>query len=105
MVRPVDREALALENKLTAKDVEEIDKTLDELDGKVGASTRRALQLVSEQPGLVSIVLARQMGIDRISCRTALHELRDLGLVYGLDVGYSISPRGRAYLRAAGPQT
>ncbi len=103
MVHPADREALAINNKLTPNDVEEIDETLDVLDGEVGASSRRALQLVSEQPGVVSLVLARQMGIDRIASRTILRELRDLGLVYGLEVGYSVSPRGRAYMRSTNP--
>jgi predicted transcriptional regulator len=103
MVHPADREALALNNKLTPRDLEKIDQTLDVLDDKVGVSSRRALQLVSEQPGLVSGVLARQIGVDRMTSRAVLYELRDLGLVYGLEVGYSVSPRGRAYMRSTDP--
>jgi hypothetical protein len=92
---------LAENNKLTDEEVEAITKRLDALDesSDVGPWTRRTLQLISEQPGVVSTVLSRQMGIERYEYKALIYKLKKLGLTYSLEVGYSISPRGRAYLR------
>jgi len=101
VTRPADWERLAENNKLTAKQVEALTKKLDRMDAesKVGPWTRRTLQLISEQPGVVSTVLARQMGFERYAFKSLVYKLKRLSLTYSLDVGYSISPRGRAYLR------
>lgn len=95
---------LAENNKLTPKDVEAITKKLDKMDAdaKHGPWTRRTLELISEQPGVVSTVLARQMGIDRYEYKAMIRRIKQLGLTYSLEVGYSISPRGRAYLKLRG---
>jgi hypothetical protein len=42
------------------------------------------------------------MQIDRYAFKDLVYKLKKLGLTYSLDVGYSISPRGRAYLRESG---
>ncbi len=99
--RPADWDKLAENNKLTASDVEKITKRLDKLDAdaKHGPWTRRTLQLISEQPGVVSTILARQMGIERYEYKAMIYKLKRLSLTYSLEVGYSISPRGRAYMR------
>ena len=68
---------------------------------KLGPWTRRTLQLISEQPGVVSTVLARQMGFERYAFKALVYGLKRLGLTYSLDVGYSITPRGRAFLRVS----
>jgi hypothetical protein len=83
---PADWAELAEKSQLTDADVAAIDERLDKMDetSGVGPWTRRTLQLISEQPGVVSTVLARQMNLDRYAFKA---------------VGYSISPRGRAYLR------
>ena len=93
---------LAENTKLTAEDVAAITKTLGAMDAgsKHGPWTMRTLQLISEQPGVVSTVLARQMGIERYEYKAMIRRIKQLGLTYSLEVGYSISPRGRAYLRA-----
>jgi hypothetical protein len=103
--RPADWEALAEKNKLTPKDVESITKKLDRMDttSKVGPWTRRTLQLILEQPGIVSTVLARQMGFERYAFKELVYRLKRLSLTYSLEVGYAISPRGRAYLRLSKP--
>jgi hypothetical protein len=98
---PSDWEKLAEDNKLTPSDVAKITKRLGKLDdeSKRGPWTRRTLELISEQPGVVSTILARQMGIDRYEYKAMIYKLKRMSLTYSLDVGYSISPRGRAYLR------
>ena len=39
------------------------------------------------------------MGIERYEYKAMIYKLKRLSLTYSLEVGYSISPRGRAYLR------
>ena len=99
--RPADWARLAEHSQLTEKDVAAITKRLDRLDAdsKLGPWTRRTLQLISEQPGVVSTVLARQMGMERYAFKALVYKLRSTGLTYSLEVGYSITPRGRAFLR------
>jgi IS30 family transposase len=99
---PAERERLAAQGKLTQRQVDAISKRLDAMDtrSKEGPWTRRTLELISQQPGVVSTVLARQMRRERLSFKGDVRKLRDLGLTYSLEVGYSLSPRGRAYLRS-----
>lgn len=99
--RPADWDALAMKNQLTAKDVASISKKLEGMDAtsKCGPWTRRTLQLIAEQQGVVSTVLARQIGIERYEYKALIYKLKRLGLTYSLEVGYAITPRGRAYLR------
>jgi hypothetical protein len=99
--RPADWARLAEQTSLSAADVAAVTKRLDRMDAdsKVGPWTRRTLQLISEQPGVVSTVLARQMGVERYAYKALVYKLKRLGLTYSLEVGYSITPRGRAYLR------
>ncbi len=101
MSRPADWARLAEQSALTSDDVAAIRRRLEGMDAKsdVGPWTRRTLQLISEQPGIVSTVLAGQMGIERYAYKDLVYKLKRLGLTYGLEVGYSISPRGRAFLR------
>ncbi len=98
---PNDWADLAEISKLSDAEVKAITKRLDKMDASsgVGSWTHRTLQLISEQPGVVSTILARQMGVDRYVFKALVYKLKGLGLTYSLDVGYSISPRGRAYLR------
>lgn len=106
MSRPADWARLAEQAKLTDKDIADITRRLDRMDhdSNVGAWTRRTLQLIAEQPGVVSTVLARQVGIERYAFKALVYKLKRLSLTYSLEVGYSISPRGRAYLRESQPK-
>jgi hypothetical protein len=101
-----DWDKLAENNKLTPSDVEKITKRLDKMDAdaKHGPWTRRTLELISDQPGVVSTILARQMGIERYEYKAMIYKLKRLSLTYSLEVGYAISPRGRAYLRLTAPK-
>ncbi len=104
MPGPQDWAKLAEQPRLTEKDVADITKRLDrfDADSKVGPWTRRTLQLIADQPGVVSTVLARQMSIERYAFKDLVYKLKQLGLTYSLEIGYSISPRGRSYLRKSG---
>ena len=60
--------------------------------------TTRYLQLIADQPGIVSRVLAPQVGADVPPFKRRVRQLKELGLTESLEVGYRLSPRGRALL-------
>jgi hypothetical protein len=65
--------------------------------------TTRYLQLIADQPGIVSRVLAPQVNADVPPFKRRVRQLKELGLTESLEVGYRLSPRGRAVLeRLAG---
>jgi len=66
--------------------------------------TTRYLQLIADQPAIVSHVLARQAHADLPPFKRRVRQLKELGLTESLEVGYRLSPRGRAVLeRLDGP--
>jgi hypothetical protein len=68
--------------------------------------TTRYLQLIAHQPGIVSRVLARQVDADAPPFKRRVRQLKELGLTESLEVGYRLSPRGRAVLEClvSGPR-
>ena len=60
--------------------------------------TTRYLQVIAAQPGIVSRVLAPQVGIDLPRFKRRVRQLKELGLTESLEVGYRLSPRGHAVL-------
>jgi hypothetical protein len=60
--------------------------------------TTRYLQLIANQPGVVSRVLARRVDADVPPFKRRVRQLKELGLTESLEVGYRLSPRGRAVL-------
>jgi hypothetical protein len=60
--------------------------------------TTRYLQLIAEQPGIVSHVLARQVDAEVAPFKRWVRQLKELGLTESLEVGYRLSLRGRAVL-------
>ena len=44
--------------------------------------------------------VAARLGRDRKSFKTDVRKLKELGLTESLEVGYRLSPRGRAWLQA-----
>jgi hypothetical protein len=60
--------------------------------------TIRYLQLIADRPGVVARVLARQAGVDVSPFKRRVRQLKELGLTESLEVGYRLSPRGRAVL-------
>jgi hypothetical protein len=60
--------------------------------------TKRYLQLIADRPAVVSRTLARQADADVPSFKRRVRRLKELGLTESLDVGYRLSPRGKAVL-------
>jgi hypothetical protein len=60
--------------------------------------TRRYLELIADQPGIGSRVLAPQVGAEVPPFKRRVRQLKELGLTESLEIGYRLSPRGRAVL-------
>ncbi|MGW8566559.1 hypothetical protein [Isoptericola sp. NPDC055881] len=62
--------------------------------------TRAYLELIEARPAVVARTLAEGLGMERDPFKVRVRRLKELGLTESLDVGYRLSPRGRAYLAA-----
>ena len=89
--------------ELTNDDIAALRTRLDRLDRSAGKPwTRTTLQLIEKYPGVVSTALARHTGQERPAFKINVRKLKELGLTESLKVGYQLSPRGVALLRAIG---
>ena len=94
------REQLADNDRLTAIDVDDLERALDRLDNAAPAAwTRAALGAVAAHAGVRAADLAATLGCEVLAFKANVRKLKALGLTISLDVGYRLSPRGRAYLR------
>jgi hypothetical protein len=96
-VGPDDR--IARRNDTSSTDLQDVIARLARLD-RNGAWTRSTLQLIERYPGVVSSTLAREANQDRPAFKLNVRKLKELGLTESLDIGYRLSPRGEAVLRA-----
>jgi hypothetical protein len=105
-VRPADgpdpRAVLADDDRLTPADVAELDHRLDRLDhaSSIGPWTMSILRAIQAEPGRRAGDLAAAAGRERLPYKTDVRKLKTFGLTISLPVGYRLSPRGEAYLRA-----
>ncbi len=99
-----DRVELALEADLTPADVEAIRTKLAKMDAKT-PWTAETLAIIEARPRVAASKLAEALGRERLEFKTDVRKLKKLGLTQSFEVGYEVSPRGRAYLAAIGPRT
>ena len=95
-----DGPSIADQAELGPGDIADLDKRLARLDAASthGPWTAQVLRLIADNPGVVSTTLAEAMGYDRPTFKLDVRKLKRLGLTESLEVGYRLSPRGRAYL-------
>lgn len=76
---------------------------LDRMDrtSRRGAWTRDVLALIAEQPAVRAPDLAARLKLETLPFKRDVRRLKELGLTESLDVGYRLSPRGRAVLDAS----
>ena len=60
--------------------------------------TGTVLRLIAERPGVRAPDLAASLGRETLPFKRDVRKLKELGLTESLEVGYRLSPRGRAYL-------
>ncbi len=99
---PDPRAALRRRSRLGAEEVAELERSLARFDAasRQGPWTRTTLSLIEEKPGRRAAELAASAGWPQAWFKGNVRKLKELGLTESLEVGYRLSPRGRAFLRA-----
>jgi hypothetical protein len=94
------RIALREQADLSDDDRRALDARLDRMDAAraEGPWTRQVLRLIADRPAVRAPDLAASLGRETLPFKRDVRKLKELGLTHSLDVGYEISPRGRAYL-------
>jgi hypothetical protein len=97
---PDPRAELAARRALSDADRAELDRRLDRMDrtSPHGPWTREVLRLIAERPAVRAGDMAQALGRERLPFKADVRKLKNLGLTESLQVGYRLSPRGRAYL-------
>ncbi|MBX3157787.1 MAG: ASCH domain-containing protein [Deltaproteobacteria bacterium] len=94
-----DRVEIALDTALTSDDVATIRAKLARMDAEQ-PWTARTLELIGQQPRIAASKLAPHLGRETLDFKANVRKLKHLGLTQSFEVGYEVSPRGRAYLDA-----
>lgn len=97
-----DRVTEALADNLTSEDVKTIRARLKKLDASSssGPFTTKVLTLIEKHPRVAASQLAERLGREKLSFKADVIKLKKLGLTQSFEVGYELSPRGRAYREA-----
>ena len=101
---PDERQRLALDAKLSAADTEALAIRLRRMDkaSKHGPWAKETLALIAERPRVAASRLAQQLARETQPFKADVRKLKKLGLTLSFDVGYEVSPRGRAFLSRIG---
>jgi hypothetical protein len=99
LVGPDPRIALRERAGISPAERAAIDARLARLDAasRHGPWTRAVLELIAERPGTRAPDLAATLGRETAPFKADVRKLKELGLTESLEVGYRLSPRGRAY--------
>jgi hypothetical protein len=99
------RDELAASHALSPDDVIEITRRLERLDraSSHGPWTAGVLACIEAEPGRRAPDFAERFGREVQPFKRDVRKLKELGLTISLLVGYKLSPRGEAYLRAVRP--
>jgi hypothetical protein len=98
------REALRQADRLSEEELAGLRARLERLDlaAHDGPWTIATLRLIGDRPGVRAAELAAAAGRERLPFKADVRKLKELGLTESLEVGYRLSPRGRALLARAG---
>jgi hypothetical protein len=98
------REALRRQRDLPDAELAMLGARLDRLDRAAhdGPWTIATLRLIGDRPGVRAGDLAAAADRERHPFKTDVRKLKELGLTESLEVGYRLSPRGRALLERLG---
>jgi hypothetical protein len=101
---PDPRIALRKRSRISPAERAEIDARLARLDAasRHGPWTAAVLDLIAERPATRAPDLAASLGRDTAPFKADVRKLKELGLTESLEVGYRLSPRGRAYYGYSG---
>jgi hypothetical protein len=94
-----DRVPLALEATLTGDDVRALTERLARFDTPT-RWTKKTFALIAAHPRTAASKLAPRLKLPTAEFKARVVKLKKLGLTQSFEVGYELSPRGRAYLAA-----
>jgi hypothetical protein len=97
-LEPDERPKLAADDALTEADVAAIAARLDRWDAVGTPWTRDYLRMIGDNEAVRAPDLAARVGVDVPRFKRRVRQLKGIGLTISLDVGYRLSPRGRAFL-------
>lgn len=101
-----DRVVTALDEALDDLAREALRKRLARLDTAAhGPWTRATLEAIAAKPRIAARLLALDLGRDKLELKADMIKLKRLGLTQSFEVGYEVSPRGRAFLAGEPPPT
>lgn len=100
---PDPRIALRAADALGKDAIADLAARLARLDkaSRHGAWTRETLTLIAHHPARRAVDLADMVGRAKPDFKRDVRKLKALGLTESLDIGYRLSPRGKAYLKAS----
>jgi hypothetical protein len=100
---PDPRVALRERESLSADEVGELRRRLERYDNASthGPWTMETLTLIERCPATLAADIAASIGREKAPFKTDVRKLKELGLTESLEVGYRLSPRGRAFLELA----
>lgn len=94
-----DRVPIALDASLSSDDIATLKKKLARLDGEA-PWTLSTLRIIEQHPQVAARTLAKKLGRERDPFKVDVRKLKRLGLTQSFELGYELSPRGRAFLSA-----
>jgi hypothetical protein len=94
-----DRVPIALDAHLSEEDVKTLRKKIGRLDGDC-PWTMQTLRIIEQHPQVAARILAKKLGRERDPFKVDVRKLKRLGLTQSFEIGYELSPRGRAFLAA-----
>ena len=99
---PDPRSVLADNAQLGEADLQTLRRKLDRLDAaRPSPWTRRVLREIKDRPGTRAGDLAQDLGWpELLEFKLHVRKLKAIGLTLSLQVGYELSPRGKAYLQS-----
>ena len=85
---------------LSSEELDQIAARLERLDhaSRRGPWTRTVLELIRDRPEVRAPDLAESLGLETHPFKRDVRKLKELGLTESLEIGYRLSPRGRAVL-------
>ena len=101
------RKTLAADDELDQAALDSLTARLARMDTRArqGPWTRAALEAIQAAPGRRAADLASAAGRETVPFKADIRKLKALGLTISLEVGYKLSPRGRAVLAALHDET
>ena len=89
---------------VSAEELAELVRRLEAMDrrSRIGAWTLATLRAIEARPGVLAARLASSLGRPRDEFKRDVRKLKNLGLTLSLEIGYRLTPKGEALVKAIG---